>query len=206
MNCTRWSKEVAANFSTSQFPPPSFRTGPSVDKYVDIEGVAVIAPWHVHNSFLIRAQGVVIGMFLSRTDLLEDLVARRTKVAIKTATRGLAIRGRVGWWAYTPQHDTYCHVMVHEIAHLVHFLFEDEENPFDLRIQTMYEDALAAGLWESTYAASDHYEYFAEGVNFQITDEYESRYSSTLAEYDPNLAALVDEVFGTTTLPASCDE
>ena len=207
-NPSAWSEEVAANFSGSQFPPPppSLGVDSFYHKYADANGVAVVAPWHVPDSYLIRGQGVITGMFTSRSDLLENLAAEHSKVAIEPGIRGLAIRDSVGWWAYTPQHDTYCHTMVHEIAHLVHYLLEDE--PFDDRLLTMYEDALDAGLWAGVYASTNYKEYWGQGVSFQLTDAYQNRYHSsvTLAEYDADLAALVDEVFGTTTLPASCDE
>ena len=201
-----WSEEVYANFSGSQFPPPppSMGLGSDYYKYADASGVSVVASWYVPDSFLIRAQGIITGMFSSRSDLLADLADQHTKVWIKPATRGFAIRKANGWWAYVPQHDTYCHTSVHEVAHLVHYLFEGQD--LDSRIQTMYQDAMDAGLWTDAYASTNDKEYWAEGVNFQLTKDYESRYSSTLAEYDSDLAALVDEVFGTTTLPASCDE
>ena len=166
--------------------------------------MSVVASWYVPDSFLIRAQGIITGMFSSRSDLLADLADQHAKVWIKPATRGFAVRSSDGLRAYVPQHDTYCHTTVHEIAHLVHYLWEDE--PFDARLLAMYEEAMDAGLWTGAYASTTHWEYWAEGVNFQLTKDYESRYSSTLAEYDADLAALVDEVFGTTTLPASCDE
>ena len=94
--------------------------------------------------------------------------------------------------------------MVHEIAHLVHYLMEEE--PFDDRLLALYEDALDAGRWIGTYAATNHWEYFGQGVPFQITGSYQNRYHSsvTLAEYDAELAALVDEMFGETTMPATC--
>ena len=200
-----WSEEVAAVVSGSQFPAPPPHLGlSSFDKYAEAGGVGVITAWHTPDSYLIRAQGVITGMFKSRPNLLAQLAAERTAVSIEPGIRGLAQKYAFGWTAHTPQHDPYCHTMVHEIAHLVHYLLEDD--PFDPRLLAMYEDALDAGLWIDSYSATNHWEYFGQGVSFQLTDSYQNRYNSstTLAEYDADLAALVDEIFGATTMPTTC--
>jgi len=201
-----WSEQVYASLSGSQFPPPPPSLGLdwSYQKYAVAGGVAVIAPIYVPDSYLIRAQGVITGMFSSKPNLAAQLAAKPTYVSIEPGIRGLAQKNSYGWIAYTPQYDPYCHMMVHEIAHLVHYLLENE--PFDDRLMTMYEDALGAGLWAGTYAATKYKEYWGQGVPFQLTDSFQNRYHSSvpLADYDADLAALVDEIFGATTMPASC--
>ncbi len=202
-----WSEQVPAVVSGLQFPaPPPYLGLSSFDKYAEAGGVGVITAWYVPDSYLVRGQDILAGMFLSRPDLLADLVAQRTNVSIAPGIRGLAQKYATGWTAHVPQSDPYCHTLVHEVAHLVHYLLEAEE--FDDRLQTLYQNALDAGLWTGTYASTNHWEYWGQAVSFQLTDSYKTRYhsSTALADYDPDVAALVDEIFGETTMPASCNE
>ena len=99
-------------------------------------------------------------------------------------------------------------IMVHEFAHTIHLLgmrFVDDD--FQFRLLTAYADAMAAGLWNNTYAATDEREYFAtaaqayfdaargngppggDGVYNHIATREQ------LAVYDPTIYAIVDEVF-----------
>jgi hypothetical protein len=81
---------------------------------------------------------------------------------------------------------------------------------FDQRLKDTYEAAMKAGLWKGKYAAVNHYEYFAEGVQSWFDDNRVNDHDhnhvhlrSQLIEYDPGLAALCREVFGDTELKYS---
>ena len=93
-----WSEEVAAVVSGSQFPAPPPYLGLRYDKYAEAGGVGVVTAWHVPDAYLIRAQGVITGMFKSRTDLLARLAAERTNVNIEPAIRGLHRSMRTAGW------------------------------------------------------------------------------------------------------------
>ncbi len=78
---------------------------------------------------------------------------------------------------------------------------------FDQRLKAAYDAAMQAGLWKGKYAATNHHEYFAEGVqswfdNNRVNDHDHNHVDtrSELLEYDPGLAALCREVFGDTEL------
>lgn len=95
-------------------------------------------------------------------------------------------------------------IMVHEFAHAIHGLGVNDLDPtFDRRLREAHREALDAGLWEGTYAATNHSEYWAEGVqswfdtnrqNDAIHNHVDTR--EELLDYDPKLAALCREVFG----------
>jgi cyclophilin family peptidyl-prolyl cis-trans isomerase len=95
-------------------------------------------------------------------------------------------------------------ILVHEFAHAIHEtgLLAVDRN-FDPRLKQAYDSAIAAGRWKGTYAAVNHQEYWAEGVQSWFDDNRENdalhNYVNTraeLREYDPALAALCKEVFG----------
>ncbi len=99
-------------------------------------------------------------------------------------------------------------ILIHEFAHNMHLRGMIKVDPtFDPRVKATYDAAMAAGLWKGKYAAVNHYEYFAEGVQSWFDDNRENDHDhnhvntrAELLEYDPKLAALCREVFGDTEL------
>ena len=95
-------------------------------------------------------------------------------------------------------------ILVHEFSHAVHGMGLNAVDPaFDLRLETVFASAMSKGLWEGTYASSNKYEYWAEGVQSWFDTNRENddvhNYVDTrieLREYDPELAMLIAEVFG----------
>ena len=112
----------------------------------------------------------------------------------------------------------YCNViLVHEFAHMVHYALAIEsaragsrplfDSPFDSRLKSAYSAALAAGLYPDAYASTNYLEYWAEAVMFwflpdMLTGEVRTPASvARLADYDPRVAAIVQEVFRAAALP-----
>lgn len=99
-------------------------------------------------------------------------------------------------------------ILIHEFAHNIHLRGLANVDPgFDARVKTAYDAAMKAGLWKGKYAAVNHHEYFAEGVQSWFDDNRENDHDHNhvntrveLLEYDPGLAALCREVFGDTVL------
>ena len=99
-------------------------------------------------------------------------------------------------------------ILIHEFAHNIHLrgmVVVDET--FDHRLKATYERAMKAGLWKTKYASTNHAEYFAEGVqswfNNNREPDHDHNHVNTreeLRDYDPDLAALCEEVFGDTEL------
>ncbi len=95
-------------------------------------------------------------------------------------------------------------ILIHEFAHNIHLRGMVAVDPtFDDRVKAAYDKAVAAGLWKGKYAATNHHEYFAEGVqswfNNNRPPDHDHNHVDTraeLKEYDPGLAALCQEVFG----------
>ena len=95
-------------------------------------------------------------------------------------------------------------ILVHEFAHCVHLRGMSNLDPtFDVRVKKAYQQAMRQGLWAGKYAAVNHYEYFAEGVqswfNTNRQNDHDHNHVDTreeLKSYDPGLASIIKEVFG----------
>jgi alpha-glucosidase len=95
-------------------------------------------------------------------------------------------------------------ILIHEFSHAIHrFGVGSLDRKFDARLQEVYRAAKAKELWKDTYAASNHSEYWAEGVqsyfdcnnppNRGVHNDVNTR--EKLAKYDPALFELIDETF-----------
>ena len=99
-------------------------------------------------------------------------------------------------------------ILIHEFAHNIHLRgMVHVDATFDGRVKAAYDAAMTAGLWKGKYAAVNHHEYFAEGVQSWFDNnrenDHDHNHVNTRAElvgYDPALAALCREVFGDTEL------
>ena len=94
-------------------------------------------------------------------------------------------------------------ILIHEFAHNIHLRGMLNVDPsFDTRLEKAYQEAMAKGLWKDKYAATNRFEYFAEGVqswfNNNRENDHDHNHVNTrkeLIEYDPVLAAFCKEVF-----------
>ncbi len=99
-------------------------------------------------------------------------------------------------------------IVIHEFAHNIHLRGLVRVDPtFDTRLKETFKKAMEAGLWKGKYAATNHHEYFAEGVQSWFDNNRENDHDhnhvntrAELLEYDPGLAAICREVFGDTEL------
>jgi hypothetical protein len=103
-------------------------------------------------------------------------------------------------------------IFIHEFAHTIHLLGLGKD--FDRELQELYGQAKAAGLWQNAlasdgkkcpaYAAQDHKEYWAEGVqsyfgcNCNHADPSHNGINGRdqLEAYDPGLFGLVSRTLG----------
>ena len=200
-----WSERVVAVI-TSQFSPPPASFGFSLEfqKYMEVSGWTVVAPSRVPDGQMIRAGEIITGMFTSRSDLLEFLAAKDVFVQI-IGSQGWANK----WVISVSENDPFCRVFVHEVAHLTHFALEEQvtDPNFGTRLLNQYRAAMDAGLWSGAYASTDYSEYWAEAVTARFIGRVPHLLtlpSTTLAQYDEDVSALVEEVFGESALPASC--
>ena len=109
----------------------------------------------------------------------------------------------------------YCNfIFVHEFAHLVDYALSYRlpgpavfDPGFRPRVQSAYNAAISAGLYQDAYAATNPREYWAETVTFWFLPDMLTGLVRTpanvseLAHYDPRAVKLIEEVFGDAALP-----
>ena len=94
-------------------------------------------------------------------------------------------------------------ILVHEFGHAIHEMGINSLDPkFDGRLKEIYQRAMDKGLWKGTYAATNHKEYWAEGVQSYFDtnappnrDHNDVNTREKLDKYDPELFGIIDEAF-----------
>ena len=225
-----WSDRVQAIVVPQQFPPPPLSLGLDIfyQKYANASGITVVAPSEVSDEKMALVRDVVTGMLSTRSDLLDILVDYPSRVVIYKRNEdgegitqlpefyflsnnvlGYVHDGADAIIIGVPAVEPYCNTLVHEMAHAVHFAIDElPEGPdFDARVHALYQSALNAGRWQGLYASRNHREYWAEMVQFWFQETMPISLIATyptLSDYDPEAAKLVEEVFGSATVPADC--
>lgn len=94
-------------------------------------------------------------------------------------------------------------IFVHEFAHCIDGTMRGLDETFRSRLRATFDAAKKKGLWKDTYAGTTPGEYFAEGVQswFETNRTNDSLHNHVdtreeLKEYDPALAALIEEACG----------
>ena len=165
----------------------------------------------------VLAQKQIRFTVIGYTEILADIPEYSDHIDFLTyRQRGAGGGGVVGHRAVTTSEENLLHypgdtgrglynVLIHELAHAIHrFGLNTIDSTFDPRLKIAYDAAMANGLWQGTYAASDRKEYWAEATQawFNPTgagsfDNYGTT-RNALKAYDPELAALLAEIYGDT--------
>jgi hypothetical protein len=206
-----------------------FKLAPFYRKFVDVMGIPIIASEKVSDAAVLEAGYLAHQMLQHRPQVARELAKKRVRVAVMAVSeltsvlpehsdlpdfdrraRGLgATMGRPASSCAEENllgcpGDPYAKesIFIHEFAHTMHTLGLPEE--FDRRVKASYDRAMRMGLWRGTYAAENHLEYWAEGVQSYFGCNWPERDPShngvngraALAGHDPELFGLVREVYG----------
>ena len=97
-------------------------------------------------------------------------------------------------------------ILIHEFAHSIHLIGIIQVDPdFNNKLQKLLDQAVAKGKYENTYAKTNIYEYWAEGVQnwFDVNAEVakpdgkhnQLNSRNELKKYDPDLYQLLNQFF-----------
>ena len=224
----------------SDGPPAALGLPRFYNKYVDADDIPIVSSAAVPDAALYRARDIITEMLSQRPSLRAAMAHRGVRVAIMARSSVASDlpefsdsdsfwddRTKGGGFFSDPvlviaeenllcySDDLFPHedITVHEFAHAVHSVGVARQpgGSFDSRLDTAYEQAMAAGLWENTYAATNASEYWAEGVQSWldlndppgfIHNKIDTR--EELQAYDPALAGLIQDVLGDATVSSSC--
>jgi outer membrane lipoprotein-sorting protein len=138
----------------------------------------------------------------------EEKAAYQNRRVRGYGTPALTSCGEENLLNYSGDRYTGENIFLHEFAHCIDSHLNGIDSSFRKKLNALYEDARKRGLWENTYAASNAAEYWAEGVQDWWDCNKEGRGGEVdgihnhvntreeLQEYDPNLAALIEETLG----------
>ena len=205
-----WSERLFAAVVQQQFRPPplSLEFDLFYQKYLDVDGVAVAAPTEVADEKMIQAREIITGVLADRPDLLETLAANDARIEFYGYWEEAA-GSSDAWEAEVTQHDPNCGHFLQEFAHLIRRAVEEQPGgeEFRLRLENVYQAAVEEGLWRGGPASKGAEGYWAETVKYWFWEagpESITKDSSELADYDPEAALLVEEVFGEADVPSYC--
>ena len=197
-------------------------------QWIDVEGFPVLGSVQVSPYALKEAAWLIRQMIGNRRDLINVFVDQKVHFVVMAHNEVLSdipefspnhvdflvynIRGEggtavVGHPTPTTGEENVLtsrayNILIHELGHVVHrFGLAVVDPTFDDRLQRAYDTAIANGLWQGTYAASNSWEYWAEGTHAWFYPQsaegsFTGDTRQALNKYDPHLASLLTEVFG----------
>lgn len=172
--------------------PPAELADPFYGKYVDAEGIPILASPQVADAALTTACEIVVQMLSHRDDIREEMIAYGARVAVvgkdelltdipefrnlgpdwtNARGAGATVDNPLSGCAEEnllclpgdPYHGEK--LLIHSFAHAMRSLgIIPLDSSFDPRLSAAYDAALQSGKWADTFAATNYPQYWAEGV------------------------------------------
>jgi hypothetical protein len=193
-------------------------------KHVDYKGFSILGSAKVSDAALLEARYLIDQLLGRRDDILKAMVRDGCRFMVMAPTemttdvpeqrhmnkaywdrRARGLGGRLSSCGeenlLNLKVDRYRqeNILIHEFNHAVHQRGLRAVDPtFDKRLRAAYKRAMDKGLWKGTYVAANPDEYWAEGAQAYfdcMRPQYGANTREKLRKYDPDLFALVDEVY-----------
>ncbi len=229
---------VAGTLCTIGPVPASLHLDPFYTKYCSAHGLAIVGSSRAPDAAIHQAQRLIDALLAPHADVRASMIAqgfhfmvlatsekttdlpeeRGQPDSLNQRARGIYNPGPVPN-AFTAEENILCYerdgwhgenILVHEFGHAIKGTgFQSLDPSFAGRVQTAFDDAIAAGKYAGQYAATNAEEYWAEGMQnyfnvHQMNDPGDIHTKADLAAYDPELFAILDDKFHAVRLPATC--
>jgi alpha-glucosidase len=210
----------------------ALKLDPFYQKHADANGIPVLSSAKVSDEGVAEAVYLIGEMLADRDDIRASMVKRGVRFVVMAPTEMTTDVPEQRYMKNDPKTDwdkrarglggkiTSCgeenllnlkgdryrneNILIHEFSHAIHrYGIGTIDKTFDGRLKDTYKKAIDNGLWKDTYAATNHSEYWAEGVQSYfdcnappqkgVHNDINTR--EKLAKYDPDLFALIDETF-----------
>ena len=211
----------------------ALKLDPFYRKYLDCKGIPILTSEKVSDEGILEASYLICQMLANRDDIHKAMSTSKVRFVVMAPTemttdvpeqRHLKKDPKTNWDTRARglggkitscgeenllnlRDDRYRseNILIHEFAHAIHnFGIGRIEPQFDARLREIHKKAIDKGLWKDTYAATNHSEYWAEGVqsyydcnnppNKGVHNDINTR--EKLEKYDADLFTLIDETFG----------
>jgi alpha-glucosidase len=193
-------------------------------KHVDYKGFSILGSARVSDEALLEAHYLIDQLLCEREDILKAMIKAGCRFMVMAPTEMTTdvpeqrnwnkqywdkrARGMGGKLSSCGEEnllnlkgDRYNreNILIHEFNHVVHQQGMRSVDPtFDTRLRDTYKRAMAKELWKGTYLSTNPGEYWAEGVQAYfdcMRPQYGANTREKLRKYDPDLFALVDEIY-----------
>jgi hypothetical protein len=193
-------------------------------KHVDYKGFSILSSASVSDAALLEAHSLINELLGQREDILKALIGEGCRFMVMAPTemttdvpeqrhmdkaywdrraRGLGGKlsscGEENLLNLKGDRYRFENILIHEFNHAIHQQGLRVVDPtFDKRLRETYKKAMGKGLWKGTYVATDPSEYWAEGAQAYfdcMRPQFGANTREKLQKYDPDLFALVDEVY-----------
>ncbi len=193
-------------------------------KHVDYKGFSILSSDKVSDAALLEARYLIDQLLGRREDILRAMIKDGCRFMVMAPTemttdvpeqrhmnkaywdrRARGLGGKLSSCGeenlLNLKGDRYRqeNILIHEFNHAIHQRGLRAVDPtFDRRLREAYKKAMDKGLWKGTYVATDPAEYWAEGAQAYfdcMRPQYGANTREKLQKYDPDLFALVDEVY-----------
>jgi hypothetical protein len=208
----------------------ALKLDPFYKKHVSAGGLPVLSSDKVADEALLEARYLILQMLAGREDILKALINNKVRFVVMAPTemttdvpeqrdmkpkeywdkRARGLGGQITSCGeenlLNLKGDRYNreNILIHEFAHAIHEIgLRTVDAKFDARLRKIYSKAMDNERWKDTYAATNHKEYWAEGVQAYfdcaappakgVHNDCNTR--EKLKDYDPDLFALIDDVF-----------
>jgi hypothetical protein len=193
-------------------------------KHVDYKGFPILSSARVSDAALLEARYLIDQLLGEREDILKAMIKAGCRFMVMAPTemttdvpeqrhmnkaywdkRARGLGGKLSSCGeenlLNLKRDRYRqeNILIHEFNHAVHrYGLGAVDRTFDKRLRAAYRRAMDKGLWKGTYVATNHSEYWAEGAQAYfdcMRPQFGANTREKLKKYDPDLFALVDEVY-----------
>ncbi len=193
-------------------------------KHLDYKGFSILSSAKVSDAALFEARYLIDNLLGQRDDILKAMIKAGCRFMVMAPTemttdvpeqrtwdkeywdkRARGMGGKLSSCGeenlLTLKGDRYRqeNILIHEFNHAIHQQGLRVVDPtFNTRLRAAYDRAKAAGLWKGTYVMENPSEYWAEAAQAYfdcMRPQFGANTREKLKEYDPDLFALVDEVY-----------
>jgi hypothetical protein len=208
----------------------ALKLDPFYQKYTDYRGYPILSSAKVSDNGVLEARYLISQMLADRDDIVQALIKSKCRFVVMAPTemttdvpeqarmtpkdywdnRARGLGGRITSCGeenlLNLKGDRYRNenILVHEFSHCIHEQGLRLVDPkFDGKLKAIFAGAKDKGLWQDTYAATNHKEYWAEAVQSYLDcnappqkgvhNDINTR--AKLAKYDPEIFELIDGVF-----------
>lgn len=209
-------------------PPAELQLDSFYTKYLDCGGITVVSSGRVEDRAFYRLKALLDKMLENRPDVRKTLAEQGNRFIIISHEEQVTdipdyadmkpkafwnerARGFGGQTTSVGEEnllslpeDRYSDesIFIHELAHSIHFALRKIESDFHGRLETLYKNAMAKGLYKYDYASTDEAEYWAEAVQCFFDCNRENNWNHNhintreeLTQYDPDIVELVRKTF-----------